>query len=203
MYAAVSTGSRSRVGEVAVVVGVFFATHFLGFAECFVPAPGGLGEGFAIVEGGGLAFDFVVDGAADGGGGVHVFELDLGAEFVAFVLAEGDVDVAAELAFFHVSIGDSSGDEDLLEGFDVGKGFFSGFDLGFGDDFHEGGAGAVEVDEGGFFEVGGFGDIFFEMDASEADDLAGVDDIFLVIFGVVVGVEGDASAEAEGGDRVG
>lgn len=119
-------GEEVGIGKVAVVVGVFFGAHFLGFAEVVIPAAGGLDEGFAIFDGFALTLDFVVDGAADGGGGVHVFDLDFYAEFVLGVFAEGDVDVAAHLAFFHVGVGDASGDEDLLEGFEVGEGFFGG-----------------------------------------------------------------------------
>ena len=43
---------------------------------------------------------------------------------VVFFLADRDIDVAAQLSFFHIGIGDVAVDEDLLEGLDVGEGFF-------------------------------------------------------------------------------
>ncbi len=46
--------------------------------------------------------------------------------------------------------------------------------------------------------MGGFGDVFFEVDAVELDNFTGGFDVFLGVFWVVVIVEGDASAEAEG-----
>ena len=98
----------------------------------------------------------------------------------------------------HIGVGDASGDEDLLKGLEVGEGFLGRLDVRLGDDLHERGAGAVEIDEGGVGEVGGFGDIFLEVDAVEFDDLAGVLDVFLSVLGIVVIVERDAAAEAEG-----
>lgn len=86
----------------------------------------------------------------------------------------------------------------MLEGFEVGEGFFGGGDVGFGNNLHERSSGAIEIDEGGVGEVGGFGDVFFEVDAVEFDGLAGVGDVFLRVLGVIVIVEGDAAAETEG-----
>ena len=61
-------GEEVGIGKVAVVVGVFLGAHFLGFSEFLVPTPGGLDEGFAVVEGLTLAGDLVMNGAAHGGG---------------------------------------------------------------------------------------------------------------------------------------
>lgn len=46
--------------------------------------------------------------------------------------------------------------------------------------------------------MGGFCDVFFEVDAVEADDFVGVFDVFAGIGGVAVVEEGDAAAETEG-----
>ncbi len=196
-------GEEVGVGEVAVVVRVFLGAHEGGFATVVIPAAGGLEEDFAAVEGFGLAGGFEVDGAADGGDGVEVFEFDFGAEFGLAFGAEGDVDVAAHLAFFHVGIADAAIDEDLAEGGQIGEGFFGGVDVGVGDDLHQRGAGAVEVDGGEFVVVGGFGDVFFEVDAGEFDDFAGVGDVFLDVLGVGEVIEGDAAADAEGEIKLG
>lgn len=97
-------------------MGVFFGAHELGLAEVVVPAAGGLDLGDAGIELFGLAGDLVVDGAADGGEGVEVFELYFCAEGVGFKFPEGDVDVAAEVAFFEVGSGGIALVEDELEG---------------------------------------------------------------------------------------
>lgn len=81
-------GEEVRAGEVAVVVGVLLGAHHLGFPEFIVPAAGGLHLGDAGVEFFGLALDFVVDCAADGGEGVEVFQFDLGAEGIGFFCAQ-------------------------------------------------------------------------------------------------------------------
>ena len=79
----------------------------------------------------------------------------------------------------------------------VGEGFLAGLEVGFGDDFHERGAGAVEVDERRVAEVGGFGDVLLEVDAVEADDLVGVGDVFAAIRGITMIIERDTAADAE------
>ena len=96
------------------------------------------------------------------------------------VFAQRDVHVAAELAFFHVGIGDAALLEDHLQRAEIGEGFLAGFEVRLGDDLHERRAGAVEVDERGVAEVGGFGDVLFEVDAVEADDFVGIGDVFPV-----------------------
>ena len=196
----VGGGDREEVwiGEVTIVVRVFFSAHFLGFAEFFIPAPSGLDESLAVVESLALAGNLVVDGATDGGGRVHVLELNFGSEFILFIFAYGDVHITAHLSFVHVGVGNATGDEDLLEGLEIGEGFFGGLNIWLGDDLHEGSAGAIEVDESGIGEVGRFGDVFLKVDAVEFDSFPGVLDAFLGIFWVVVVVKGDAAAEAEG-----
>ena len=119
-----------------------------------------------------------MDGAADGGDGVEVFQFDFRAERFFRFFAQRDVHVAAELAFFHVGIGDAALLEDHLERAEVGEGFLGGFEVGLGDDFHQRRAGAVEVDERRVAEVGGFRDVLFEVDAVEADFFVGVGDAF-------------------------
>lgn len=93
---------------------VFFGAHHLRFATVVVPTAGRLDLGNACIEFFRLARDLEVDGSAHGGGGVEVFQFDLGTEGIAGVFAEGNVDVAAHLAFFHVGIGNAALDENHL-----------------------------------------------------------------------------------------
>ena len=111
--------------------------------------------------------------------------------------ADGNVHVAAELAFFHVSIAHAAVDEDLAEGGEVGKGFLGAVDVGLTDDLHQRGAGAIEVDGGEALVVGAFGHVFFQMDAGELHDLAGIGDAFLRILRIGQIIERNAAAEAE------
>jgi hypothetical protein len=114
--------------------------------------------------------------------------------------SDGDVDVAAHLALFHVGVADAAVDEDLLERGEIGEGFLGGGDVGFADDFHERGAGAVEVDAAGaVVEVERFGDVFLEVNADEADGFVGDEGgVFLRVLGIGEEVERDGAAEAEG-----
>lgn len=152
----------------------------------------------AFVEFDGLAVDLVVNGTTDSGDGVEVLELDALAQRIVFVFADGDIDVAAELAFFHIGVRDVAVDEDLLEGLDEGERFFGGVDVGLGDDFHQRRSRAIEVDEGVLCQVGGFGDVFLEVDAVHLYDFAGAHDALLVVLGVVGVVERHAATDAEG-----
>ena len=191
-------GKEIRAREVAVVVGVLLGAHELGFAEVVVPAAGGLDLGDAHAEFLGLAGDLEMDRAADGGEGVEVFQLHLRAEGVGFLFAEGDVHVAAEVALFHVGVGGSAFEEDELERAEVGDGLLGGLEIRLADDLHERGAGAVEIDERGGGEVGGFRDVLLKVDAVEADDLVRGLDVFPRVGGVAIVEERDAAAEAEG-----
>ena len=85
-----------------------------------------------------------------------------------------------------------------MEGAEVGEGLFGGFEIRLGDDLHEGGAGAVEIDERGGGEVGGFCDVFLKVDAVEADEFVRGLDAFAGIGGVAIVEEGHAAAETEG-----
>ena len=73
----------------------------------------------------------------------------------------------------------------------------AGFEVRLGDDFHERGAGAVEVDERRVAEMGGLGDILFQVDAVEADDLAGTGDVLAGIRGITMVIERDSAANTE------
>lgn len=154
--------------------------------------------GDALVEFVGLALDLIVEGGADGGDGVEVFEFDFFAPFFLAERAKRDVDIAAHLAFFHVGVGDIAVDENLLKGLEVGECFFGGFDICLADDFHQWGAGAIEVDQAGVAFVGGFGNVFFEVDAVESDFFVRCGDGFLGIFRVGEVSEEDFTALAEG-----
>ena len=139
-----------------------------------------------------------MNGATDGGDGVEVFEFDTLAERIVLVFANRDVDVAAELALFHIGVGDVAVDEDSLESLDVGEGFFGGIEVGLGDNLHEGRSSPIEVDQRVVGEVGGLGYVFLEVNTVEADYFTRVGDVFLIVLGVVVVVERHAAIETEG-----
>ena len=146
----------------------------------------------------GLSGNFVVEGMADGGGRVEILKFDLFAELFLSVGTEGYVHVAAELAFLHVGGGDAAVNEDLLDRFDVGEGFLGSIDVRVGDELHEGGAGAVVVDDAGVGEVGGLGDVLLEVNAGELHGLAGVKDLSLSLFGVILRIKRNLTSIAEG-----
>ena len=83
-------------------------------------------------------------------------------------------------------------EENLAEGTEEGEGFARGTEVRFGNDFHQGGASPVEIDSAAIFKVERFGDIFFEVDAGEANRAAcfGFGGV-LDFFGKKEGIEGD------------
>src|SRR5699024_12294343 len=87
--------------------------------------------------------------ALDGAEGVDVLRLGAGAERRLGVLAQGDVDVGADVAALHPRLGDVEGAEDVTQRAHVGGGDLGGAPLGVrdrpGDDLHQRDAGAVVV----------------------------------------------------------
>ena len=163
-------------GEVAVVVSLLFAAHGEGAAFGVVPEAGFLDDSAAVFDDTDLAFDLVLEGGADVAEAINVFYFGLGAELFGAFEHDADIGVAAEGAFFHVAVGDAGVEEDFLEAGEVFEGFIRGAEVGFGDDFNERGAAAVEVNVGA---GGGIGEavvealagVFFEMEAGDADGL--------------------------------
>ena len=90
---------------------VFLGPHEEGLAARVVPTAGFLLEGAPGGEFGHLALDLVGEGLADAADAVHVLDLDLAAELLLALGADGDVAVAAELAFFHVGVADAAVEE--------------------------------------------------------------------------------------------
>ena len=80
---------------------------------------------------------------------------------------------------------------------EVGEGLFGRGDVGLGNDLHERGAGAVEINAAGCLEVEALGHILLQMDAGEADRLAGRRDRLLHILRVGRFVQRNAATEAE------
>ena len=83
-------------------------------------------------------------------------------------------------------------EENLAEGTEKGEGFARGAEVRFGNDLHQGGASPVKIDSAAIFKVERFGDIFFEVDAGEANRAAcfGFGGV-LDFFGKKEGIEGD------------
>src|SRR5690606_1847077 len=108
-----------------------------------------LDDRLAGVEQPRLAGDLEADGALDGAEGVDVLRLGAGAERGARVLAQGDVDVGADVAALHPRLGDVQCPEDVAQGADVRGGDLGGAALRvrdrLGDDLDERDAGAVVV----------------------------------------------------------
>ena len=101
------------------------------------------------------------------------------------------------MAFLHVGVTDAAVDHHLLEDGQIREGFLWSGNVGFADDFHKWGSGAVEVDAGCRFHVETLGHIFFEMDANEAHVFIRCADGFLSVLRISEIMEGDDAAEAE------
>ena len=112
-----------------------------------VPEPGLLHEPLAGGDGPRLAADLVVDGALDVAEGVHVLDLDLGAEAARADAAHRDVGVAAEAAFLHVAVADLEVLQDRAQRAQVGAGLGRAAQVGLAHDLEQRHAGAVEVDQ--------------------------------------------------------
>src|SRR5699024_9026627 len=148
-FAARRDGHQIRLGEVAVVLGVGLRPARGGAAGVLVEVAGLLDDLLPGVEQARPAGDLVAHRALDGAGGVDVLRLGAGAERRLGVLAQGDVDVGADVAALHPRLGDVEGAEDVTQRAHVGGGDLGGAPLGVrdrpGDDLHQRDAGAVVV----------------------------------------------------------
>ena len=175
----------------------FFDAHEGGLAANVIPAAGFLLQGSSIAKDFNLAWNLKNQGPTNSGDRVQVFDLDLGAVFVGSDRTNGDIHIAAELAFLHVGVTDAAVDHHLLEDGQIREGFLWSGNVGFADDFHKWGSGAVEVDAGCRFHVETLGHIFFEMDANEVHVFIRCADGFLSVLRISEIMEGDDAAEAE------
>ena len=138
-----------------------------------------------------------MDRPAHRGDRVEVFQLHFRTQRILRALAQRDVHVAAELAFFHVGVGNVALLQDHLQRAEIREGLLGGLDVRLGNNLHQRRAGAVEIDQRGIAEVGGLGHVLLEVDAVEADLFSGIGDLFPVVGGVAVLVKRDLAAEAE------
>jgi hypothetical protein len=159
------------IGEVAVVVGVFLAAHGAGFAAVGVEQYRGLADGAAFADFVDLPLHLEVDRLLHEAEGVEVLDLAPRAQRLAGA-AHRDVGIAAEAAFLHVAVADADPLHQRVQGAGVGHGFGAGAHVGFGDDFQQRRAGAVEVDAGAAVEVlvQRLAGILFEVGAGQADE---------------------------------
>ena len=83
-----------------------------------------------------------------------------------------------------VILTDPAINQDLLEGREKSERFFGRRDLRLGDNFHQRGAGPIEIDSRGRFEMETFGHVFLEMNANQAHFLVRDGDVLLCVFRV-------------------
>ena len=152
-------------------MGFFLGAHEVGFAVIVIPAAGFLTEHMSGIQFFGLPDHFVFHGPVGGTETVQVFDFDLGAEFLLAHGAQGDIHVAAHLALFHIAIADAAVTHDFFQAGQISIGFISTPHIRFADDFQQRHARTVIVCTGKLAEMGQFGRVFFQMDASDADGL--------------------------------
>ena len=98
-------------------------------------------------QGARLAAELVLDGALDVAEGVHVLDLDLGAERARARRSHRHVGVAAEAALLHVAVADLEILENGAQGAEIGAGLGGAAHVGLAHDLEERDAAAVEVDQ--------------------------------------------------------
>ncbi len=136
-------------------------------------------------------------GSADGGHGVDVLHFLLGSQFLLSVGPQGNIHIAPHLALFHVRVGNIPVIQNLLEGLEIGVGFFRGVYVRLGNDFHQGGPRAVVVDQGIIGVMGNLRRVFFQMDASQLHGAERGDAGFDYVIRIGPGVQGHFPAQAQ------
>ena len=80
-----------------------------------------------------------------------------------------NVGVAAEAAFLHVAVGHLEITQHRPQFAQISSGLFGGAEVGLADDFHQGYARAVEIDQAAIGRVDVLAGVFLQVDADQAD----------------------------------
>ena len=153
--------------EIAVVLGLLFLPQDACAPLVIVPADGDVsrerGAGFLpqMLQ----PLRLVGEGALEGLEGIEVFDLAPGIELFRSSLAEGDTGIEPHHAFEHVRLRCVHSDEDAAELLGEGDGFRRGADVRLRHDFHEGGAGAIEIAERFGANMREFSGVVFHVEA--------------------------------------
>ena len=159
-----------RFWEIAVVVGVLLRAHGGRLHRVGVPAARLLDDGNGMRHAFALADGFVAERGVNALEGVHVLDLDLGAELFRADRTDGDVDVRAHIPLFEIAVGDACVDEHFLERRQVRDRLVGAGHVRFGDDFHERSSAAVEIDAGRLRVVVDLRGVLFKVDVVDADE---------------------------------
>ncbi len=165
-------GNEVRLREISIVVGVFLGAHGGGFHRFGIPAARFLHNRDGMRHAFALAARLVFKRRVNAAEGVHVLDFHLRAELLRAARTDGDVHIAAHVAFFEIAVRYSGVDEHLLERGQVGDRFVGAGHIRLGDNFHERRAAAVEVHPGRGRVVVDLGRVLLEMDVVDADKLA-------------------------------
>jgi hypothetical protein len=136
---------------------------------------------------------------------IDVLDFAARAELGCALAPHGDVDVGAQVAFFHIAVAGAEIAQDRTQLGNVGLRLFGRTQVGFGDDLHERYPRAIEIDQGivGMLIVNEFACILLQVQPLDANavcfpidldfDLAGADDGLLVLGDLIalrqIGVE--------------
>ena len=161
-----------RLGKVAVVGLALLRPHQEGLLAALVPAERVLGDGAARVQHLRLPRGLVLDGAGHRAKGVEVLDFHLGAPGLAG-LVNGNIHVAAHLAFLRGRVGHAERLRDGLHAFQKGAGLLGAGDVGFRDHFNQRRARPVEVEQrvGRVGRVHELARVVFEVRPLDADAL--------------------------------
>lgn len=166
-----------RLRHVAVVVRVLFAAHRERDAAGRVERARLLDDVAAVLEYFLLALNLVVDGILEILEGVDVLHLRAGAELFRASRAQGDVDVGAQVAFFHAAVRDVDVLHDGLDLLHVGAGLFCRAQVRLRNNLEEWHTRAVVVDVArrgvldGRARVNKLAGVLLHVDARQADAL--------------------------------
>src|SRR5207248_3307526 len=116
-----------------------------------------------------LLVDLVLDGLPHEAEGIDVLQLHARAQLFRAARPHADVRVAAEGAFFEISVVDPEIDQTEAQRLEVLARFFRGAQVGLADDLHQRHAGAVQIDEAAALAVDVLAGVLLEVDALERD----------------------------------
>ncbi len=136
------------IGEIAVVVRVFFAAQGEGAVSVRVEPAGLLAHASAVLQYRNLAGDLELDGALHESKAVHVLDLGARSEPKVAAASHRDVGVAAEAPLLQVTVVHAEPDQNVTQRSQVLRRLERSSEVGLAHDLDERSAGAIQIDEG-------------------------------------------------------
>ncbi len=143
--------------EVSVIMGFFFGSHRAGLVFIGIIKPGFLMDFAAIFQNRNLALGLIINRGLHEAHRVHIFNFATRAQMIKiarFTIAlvgagttNRNIHIRPQISVLHVAVTGAQIAQNLADFGNISRRFFRPANVGARDDFHQGNAGAVQIDK--------------------------------------------------------